>query len=271
MTIAEPAPMLRPLRDSGIVAYRNMLTIVRVPTLLVTATVQPLMFVLLFAYVFGASLGGGAYREFLLAGIFTQTVAFNAAFTTVGLASDLQKGIVDRFRSLPMSRAGVLFGRTLSDLLVSVASLAVMAVCGYVVGWRINGSIADAVLAFSVILLFAFAVSWIGAYTGLVSRSVEVAQSAGLIWLFPATFISSAFISAQTLPGPLRVIAEWNPITAVSASARDLFDNSAPPTFPQPTGWAAQHATGYAIACSLVILAIFVPLALLQYRRVSSR
>lgn len=162
-------PRARIIRDSAIVAYRNLLTILRVPTLLVTATIQPLMFVFLFAYIFGASLGGGQYREFLLAGIFTQTVAFNAAFTTVGLAGDLHKGIIDRMRTLPMSRLAVLMGRTLSDLVVNILSLAVMVGCGYTVGWRINGGIADAALAFGVILLFAFAMSWVGALTGLLA------------------------------------------------------------------------------------------------------
>ncbi len=261
---------VRVFRDSAIIAYRNLLTILRVPTLLVTATVQPLMFVFLFAYIFGASLGGGQYREFLLAGIFTQTVAFNAAFTTVGLANDLQKGIIDRMRTLPMSRMAVLMGRTLSDTMVNVVALAVMVACGYLVGWRINGSPADAALGFAIILLFAFAMSWVGALTGLIAPNVEVAQSAGLIWLFPVTFISSAFISAETLPGPLRSIAEWNPITAVSASGRKLFANSSPPTFAAPHGWPVDHCVEYAVACSVAILMVAVPLALLQYRKVAS-
>ncbi|MCP2321142.1 ABC-2 type transport system permease protein [Nocardia amikacinitolerans] len=263
-------PKLRIFRDSAIVAWRNLLTILRVPTLLVTATIQPLMFVFLFAYIFGASLGGSQYREFLLAGIFAQTVAFNAAFTTVGLAGDLHKGIIDRMRTLPMSRLAVLMGRTLSDLAVNILSLVVMVVCGYIVGWRINGGIADAALAFGIILLFAFAMSWVGAVTGLFSPTVEVAQSAGLIWLFPLSFISSAFISAETLPGPLRTIAEWNPITAVSASGRKLFENDSPPSFVPPSGWAAEHCIEYAIICSVAILAVAMPLALLRYRKVAS-
>ncbi|WP_436973844.1 ABC transporter permease [Nocardia asteroides] len=267
---AEAPPRARFIRDSAIVAHRNLLTILRVPTLLVTATVQPLMFVFLFAYIFGASLGGDQYREFLLAGIFTQTVAFNAAFTTVGLAGDLQKGIIDRMRTLPMSRFAVLMGRTLSDLVVNVLSLGVMVICGYIVGWRIHGSVADAALAFAIILLFAFAMSWVGALTGLISPTVEVAQSAGLIWMFPLSFISSAFISAETLPGPLRTIAEWNPITAVSAAGRKLFDNDAPPSFAPATGWAADNCVLYAVICSVVILAVAMPAALLQYRKVAS-
>ncbi|WP_435826286.1 ABC transporter permease [Nocardia asteroides] len=269
-TAAEAPPRARFIRDSAIVAHRNLLTILRVPTLLVTATVQPLMFVFLFAYIFGASLGGDQYREFLLAGIFTQTVAFNAAFTTVGLAGDLQKGIIDRMRTLPMSRLAVLMGRTLSDLVVNVLSLGVMVICGYIVGWRIHGSVADAALAFAIILLFAFAMSWVGALTGLISPTVEVAQSAGLIWMFPLSFISSAFISAETLPGPLRTIAEWNPITAVSAAGRKLFDNDAPPSFAPATGWAADNCVLYAVICSVVILAVAMPAALLQYRKVAS-
>ncbi|MBT0566565.1 ABC transporter permease [Williamsia sp. CHRR-6] len=259
------------LNDSIVMVGRNLTTIKRVPTLLATATLQPLMFVFLFAYVFGATFGGGAYREYLMAGIFTQTVAFNAAFTTVGLASDLQEGIVDRLRSLPMSRMAVILGRTASDLVLSVISVFVMSICGLIVGWRIRGSFLDALLAYAIILLFGFAMSWTGAWVGLLSKNVEVAQSFGFAWLFPVTFLSSAFVSAQSLPGPLKPIAEWNPVTAVATSCRELFGNKAPALFPTPTGWVAEHATLYSIVSSLVILAIFVPLATLQYRKVASR
>ncbi|WP_084435879.1 ABC transporter permease [Aldersonia kunmingensis] len=253
-------------RDGAIVAERNLLTIRRVPTLLVGATVQPLMFVFLFAYVFGATLGGDAYREFLMAGIFTQTVVFNAAFTTVGLAGDLQKGIVDRFRSLPMSRLAVVSGRTVSDLVVNVVSVAVMVICGLIIGWRIRGSLLDAVTAFALIGLFAFAMSWVGALTGLAARNVEAAQSIGFLWMFPLTFISAAFISAWSLPEPLRTIAEWNPVTAVATAARQLFGNEAPPGFPEPTGWVADNAVAYAAMTSVAIILIFAPLSLWRYR-----
>lgn len=257
--------------DSSVMAGRNLLTIRRVPTLLVSATVQPFMFVFLFAYVFGATLGGASYREFLMAGIFTQTVVFNSAFTTVGLAGDLQSGLVDRLRTLPMWSLAVVLGRTLSDLVVSIVSVAVMAITGLVIGWRIRGSFADALLALGLILLLAFAMSWVGAFTGLMARNVEVAQSVGFVWMFPATFLSSAFISAQSLPGPLKAIAEWNPITAVATAARDLLGNSAPPDFPQATGWVADHAVGYSLITSLAILLVFVPLSLWRYRTVASR
>ncbi|WP_124711561.1 ABC transporter permease [Gordonia insulae] len=255
------------LTDTAVIVERNLLTVKRIPTLLVSATIQPLMFVFLFAYVFGATFGGGSYREFLMAGIFTQTVVFNAAFTTVGLANDMSEGIIDRLRSLPMSRLGVIAGRVSSDMLLGVIGLGVMVACGLAIGWRVRGSALDAAIAFGVILLFALAMAWVGAVTGLAAPNVEVAQSIGFLWMFPVTFLSSAFISAQSLPGFLRPIAEWNPVTAVATACRQKFGNASPPDFPPPTGWVADHAVGYSIGCSLAILAICIPLSLILYRR----
>ncbi|WP_236791526.1 ABC transporter permease [Amycolatopsis sp. GM8] len=258
--------------DGGVITWRNLMNVRRNPDWLMAATLQPIMFVLLFAYVFGNAIGGdaggGAYREFLIAGIFAQTVAFNSAFTVIGFANDLQKGIIDRFRSLPMSRLAVVFGRTTSDLVVSVVALIVMSLCGLIVGWRIRGSFLDAVLGYLVMLMFAWALSWVGALIGLTARSVEVAQSAGLIWMFPLSFISAAFVPLDKLPGVLRVIAEWNPFTAVINATRDLFGNrwGAP-----QTGWPAEHAALYAVLCCVAIIAIFAPLATLKYRRVASK
>ncbi|SFS86223.1 ABC transporter permease [Saccharopolyspora flava] len=259
------------LRDSNVVAWRNLMNIKRNPDLLLAGTAQPIMFVLMFAYVFGGSLGGGAYREFLIAGIFVQTVAFNSAFTVIGLANDLQKGMMDRFRSLPMSRVAVLLGRTGSDLLVSVLTVVIMSLCGLIVGWRIRGSLLDAALAFGLLLLFSFAMSWVGAFIGLVARSVEVAQSAGLLWMFPVTFVSSAFVPAESMPGPLRGFAEWNPITVYADALRELFGNPLRVTGPPPDSWPAQHAVLYSVVSALVILAVFIPLAVARYRRVASR
>jgi ABC-2 type transport system permease protein len=264
-------PLWRALRDSATVTWRNLLNVRRNPEWLMAATVQPIMFVLLFAYVFGGSLGGGAYREFLMAGIYTQTVAFNSAFTTIGMANDLQKGIIDRFRSLPMSRVAVILGRTSSDLSINALGLLVMSLCGLLVGWRVHGTFLGAVGGYALLLLFAFAMSWIGALVGLVARSVEVAQSAGFIWMFPVTFISSAFISAENLPGPLRAFANWNPITTVADACRKLFGNANPPSLPPSTGWAADHAALYSVGASVLIIAIFLPLAVARYRRVASR
>jgi ABC transporter DrrB family efflux protein len=260
------------ISDGGIVTWRNLMNVRRNPDWLMAATLQPIMFVLLFAYVFGNAIGGeaggAAYREFLIAGIFAQTVAFNSAFTVIGFANDLQKGIIDRFRSLPMSRIAVVLGRTTSDLVVSVVALVVMSACGLLVGWRIRGSFWDALLGYLVMLMFAWALSWVGALIGLAARSVEVAQSAGLIWMFPLSFISSAFVPTDTLPAFLKAIADWNPFTAVINATRDLFGNR---FGTPPTGWPAENAALYAILCCLAIIAIFAPLATARYRRVASK
>ncbi|TNC26890.1 ABC transporter permease [Amycolatopsis alkalitolerans] len=260
------------LSDGGVITWRNLMNVRRNPDWLMAATLQPIMFVLLFAYVFGNAIGGdaggAAYREFLIAGIFAQTVAFNSAFTVIGFANDLQKGIIDRFRSLPMSRLAVVLGRTTSDLVVSVVALIVMSLCGLIVGWRIRGSFADAVLGYLVMLMFAWALSWVGALIGLTARSVEVAQSAGLIWMFPLSFVSSAFVPLDKLPGALRAIAEWNPFTAVINATRELFGNR----FGAPqAGWPAEHAALYSVLCCVAIIAIFAPLATARYRRVASK
>lgn len=260
------------LSDGGVITWRNLMNVRRNPDWLMAATLQPIMFVLLFAYVFGDAIGGdaggGAYREFLIAGVFAQTMAFNSAFTVIGFANDLQKGIIDRFRSLPMSRLAVILGRTTSDLMVSIVALVVMSLCGLIVGWRIRGSVLDAVLGYLVMLMFAWALSWVGALIGLAARSVEVAQSAGLIWIFPLSFISTAFVPLDKLPGFLKVIAEWNPFTAVINATRDLFGNNFGAA---PTGWPAENAPLYATLCCVVIIAIFAPLATARYRRVASK
>ncbi|MFB7704687.1 ABC transporter permease [Streptomyces niveus] len=204
----------------------------RAPGSVIAALVQPVMFVLLLAYVVGGSLGGADNRTFLMGGIFAQAVTFNAAFTALGLANDMDKGIVDRFRSLPVPRMAVILGRTLSDLAMSVVTLVVTSLGGLLVGWRIGTSLPEAALAYFLILLFAFAVSWVGAAIGLMARSVEVAQSAGLIWLFPVTFVSSAFVSTATMPGPLRTVAEWNRVSATATAVRQLFGNPPPAGIP---------------------------------------
>ncbi|MCU1684621.1 MAG: transporter permease protein [Amycolatopsis sp.] len=264
--------ILKGFSDGGVITWRNLKNVQRNPDWLMAATIQPIMFVLLFAYVFGNAIGGAsggaAYREFLIAGIFAQTVAFNSAFTVIGFANDLQKGIIDRFRSLPISRLAVILGRTTSDLLISVVALIVMSLCGLIVGWRIRGSFLDAVLGYLVMLMFAWALSWVGALIGLLARSVEVAQSAGLIWMFPLSFISSAFVPSDKLPPFLKAIADWNPFTAVINAARELFGNKFGAA---PTGWPAEHAALYSVLCCVAIIAIFAPLATARYKRVASR
>lgn len=258
-------------RDSSVIAWRNLLTVRRTPGALITGVVQPIIFVVLLAYVFGGSLGGAPYREFLIGGILAQTLTFNSSFTAVYLAKDLQLGLIDRFRSLPMSRVAVILGRTSSDLVTSLISIAVTMLCGLLIGWRIDTGLGPALVAVLLLLLFTFAMSWIGAVIALTARSVEVAQSLGLVWLFPVTFISGAFVSISTLPAPLQTIAAWNPITAVATSVRDLFGNQPPQGFVTASGWAAEHAPLYAVLSCLAIIAVFAPIAILQYRRIGRR
>ena len=260
------------LSDGWVVAKRNLTKIRRIPDLLIFSTLQPIMFVLLFRYVFGGAIPvqGVNYAEYLMAGIFTQTVAFGASITSIGLADDLQKGIIDRFRSLPMSRAAVLIGRTTSDLLNNVFVVVVMSLCGLLVGWRVHTDPGQVLLGYLVLFLFGYAMSWISAVIGLSVRSVEVAQSAGFIWVFPLTFLSNAFIPTDSLPKVLRPVADWNPISSVILALRDLWGN-APAGGARGSGFPAHHPLLLAICWAVAILIVFVPLSVRAYRRAASR
>ena len=260
------------LGDGAVVAKRNLIKIKRIPELLVFTTLQPIMFILLFAYVIGSAVDTGAvdYREFLIAGIFTQTVVFGATLTGAGLAEDIQKGIIDRFRSLPMSRTAVLVGRTTSDVLNNVLVITVMSLTGLLIGWRIRTSFLEAVGGFLLLLLFAYAVSWIMAWVGLIVPSVEVVQSASFIVIFPITFIANTFVPSAGLPGPLRAFAEWNPVSSVTQAARELFGNVGPST-PVPEVWSLQNPVLYTLLWVAIILAVFVPLSVRAYTSAASR
>lgn len=259
------------LRDGRVIARRNMLGVRRTPGALVTGVAQPVIFVMILGFVFAEALGGDNYRQFLIGGILAQTLTFNSSFTAVYLAKDLQTGLIDRFRALPMSRVGVILGRTTSDLLTNVISIVVVIACGLVIGWRVESDVVSVLLTSGLLLLYAFATSWIGAFIALTARSVEVAQSLGLLWLFPVCFISGAFVSADMLPGPLRVVAEWNPVTAVATAVRDGFGNQPPASFEVAQGWPAENALLYATLCCVGIIAIFAPIAVAQYRSISKR
>ncbi|MGK8554519.1 ABC transporter permease [Nocardia amamiensis] len=260
--------------DSVTIAKRNVIKIKRVPDVLIFSTLSPIMFVLLFAYVFGAAIDvpglSGGYREFLIAGIFAQTVVFGATFTGAGLAEDMQKGIIDRFRSLPMASSAVLVGRTISDVVINVVSLTVMSLTGLVVGWRIRGSFLDAVLAYVLLLLFAYAVSWIMAVVGLLVRAPEVFNNASFMVIFPLTFIANTFVPSDKLPTVLRVIAEWNPVSSLTQATRDLFGNTSPQAT-TPDAWSLQHPVLTSLIWVVVIMVVFVPLALRQYKKAVSR
>jgi ABC-2 type transport system permease protein len=258
--------------DGFAVAQRNLIKIKRVPELLIWVLMSPIMFVLLFAYVFGGSIQveGLNYREFLMAGIFAQTVVFGATYTGAGLAEDMQKGIIDRFRSLPMSRSAVLVGRTSSDIIYNLLSITIMALTGLLVGWRIRTSVWEALAGFGLLLLFSYAFSWVMASVGLMVPSPEVVNNASFMFIMPLTFISNAFVPSENLPTPLRIFAEWNPVSAVTQAARNLFGNTNP-LAPVSEAWSMQNPELYTLIWVGVILAIFVPFSVRLYKKAASK
>ena len=258
------------LRDGLIITERNLRRIPRIPELAIFAILQSVMFVLLFAFVFGGAIplpGGGSYREYLLPGIFAQTIAFAAATTAVGMTDDLHKGILDRFRSLPMARSAVVSGRTISDVVYNAAILIVLMATGLLVEWRVHTSVPEFLGGVGLLLLFAFAMSWIGVWLGLMVPAVEVAQQVSFTTIFPLTFLSNAFVPTQTLPSLLQPIAEWNPVSALTAATRKLWGNPNP--FGNGTGFPAEHPVELTLIWVAVILLIFIPLAVRRYQRIS--
>jgi ABC transporter DrrB family efflux protein len=256
------------LADGVVVAKRNLIRTKRLPDVLVWTTMSPIMFVLLFSYIFGGSIDipGTNYREFLIAGIFAQNIIFGATFTGTALADDMQKGVIDRFRSLPMARSAVLFGRTAGDLVNNAIAVTVMSITGLVVGWRIRTSVFEAIGGFLLLLLFAYAVSWIMAWVGLKVRTPEVVNNASFMFVFPMTFIANTFVPSQNLPSVLRTIAEWNPVSALAHAAREAFGNSVP-YLANSDAWSIQHPVLYVLMWTAAILAVFVPLTVRSYVR----
>jgi ABC transporter DrrB family efflux protein len=261
------------LADGATVARRNLIKIRRVPDLLVFSTISPIMFILLFAYVLGSAIPpppGVGYREFLIPGIFAQTVIFGATITGAGLADDIQKGIVDRFRSLPMSRSAVLVGRTTSDLMNNVLVIVIMSLTGLVVGWRIRTSATDAIAGFLLLLAFAYAMSWIMALVGLIVPTPEVVNNASFVVIFPLTFVANTFVPTNNFPSVLRTIANWNPVSAVTQAARQLFGNTGTAPLPR-SPWPLHHPVIYTLLWVVAVLIVFVPLCVRQYKRAASR
>ena len=261
------------LSDSAVITKRNLIKVKRVPDLIVFATLSPIMFVLLFRYVFGGAINLPPdinYAEFLLPGIFAQTVVFGSTVTGASIAEDLQKGLIDRFRSLPMSRSSVLIGRTVADLGLNAISIAVMALTGLVVGWRINSSVGEAIGGFLILLMFAFSISWLMAMVGLLVRTPEVVNNASFIVIFPLTFVANTFVPLETFPAVLRTFAEWNPVSAVVQAARELFGNTSE-IVPVPDVWSLQNPVLYTVIWTGIFLAAFVPLAVRMYQRTASR
>ncbi|WP_031076548.1 ABC transporter permease [Streptomyces sp. NRRL WC-3742] len=256
--------------DSWVVAKRNLRRMTRIPEIVIFGLMQPVMFVLLFSYVMGgairipgASSSSHTYIQFLMAGIFAQTVTFAVAGASAGIAEDMTKGLVDRFRSLPMARSAVLAGRTLADLCQTAFTLVVLALVALLVGWRIHDGVPKALGAFGLLLLLGYAFSWIGALIGLSVRSPEAATSAGLIWLFPLTFVSNAFVPVSSMPGWLQAVAYWNPFSATVQACRELFGNQVGPA---DSAWPMQHAVLVSVLWSVVITAVFSWLSVRKYR-----
>jgi ABC-2 type transport system permease protein len=259
------------IADGAVVAKRNLIKIRRVPEILIWTTMSPIMFVVLFAYVFGSNIPipGVSYREYLMGGIFVQTVVFGATFTGAGLAEDMTKGIIDRFRSLPMARSAVLVGRTGSDIFYNTTSITLMSLTGLVVGWRIRTGVVEAIGGFLLLLLFSYAISWIMAYVGLKVSGVEVVNNASFMFIMPMTFISNAFVRSELMPGPLQTFAEWNPVSSAAQAAREAFGNTG--TAAVPDAWSLENPVAYTLLWVGIILAIFVPLAIRQYNKSATR
>src|SRR5207244_11015969 len=230
--------------------------------------IQPIIFMLLFRYVFGGEIQvpGGQYVNFLMPGIFVQTVAFGGVTTAIGLAQDMQRGIIDRFRSLPMSSCAVLTGRTIADLARNLFTVIIMLTVGFLVGFRPGGTLFEFLLGILLLLGVSFAFSWISAFIGLLVRSVEAAQSGGFIWLFPLTFASSAFVPVATMPGWLQAFARHNPISVLADALRGLFHVN-----PALTTGHIRWALIQSVAWIAGILIVFVPLSVIRYRRTTAR
>ena len=259
-----------PIHDAWVIARRGLWHMRRHPEALADATFQPVMFVLLFAYVFGGAIAvpeGRSYREFLMGGVFAQTIVFGASFgVAIGLATDRSNGAMNRFRSLPMAPGAVIGGHAVAHLLKTLLPMLLMSLCGLVIGWRVRGGVLDAAAAYGLLVLFAFAMIWIGVLLGSLLASPEAVQGVAFVAIFPLTFVASTFVPSQTLPGFLRTLAEWNPVTALANSLRTLFDNPhAVPTASDP--WSLRHPVAYTLLCSAAIVVVCAPLAVHRFQR----
>jgi ABC-2 type transport system permease protein len=256
------------LRDVGVLTWRNLVHIKREPLQLSDVTVQPVLFTLLFVYVFGAGVvlpDGGTYKDYAIAGLLAMNLTTSAMGTAVGLSSDLGSGVIDRFRTLSMWRPAVLVGRSLADVLTAAICAAFVAATGLVIGWRPDAGAASIAAGFAIFLLFSYAVSWGCACLGMVSKSPESAQGVGLVILFPLAIVSNALVPTERMPSVLRTLADWNPVSAVTSASRKLLGN------PNPSAsihaWPMQHPLLAALLWSLALIAVFAPLASHLYRR----
>ena len=260
------------IKDSLVITKRQLLQLARVPEVLIFSTIQPVMFVLLFRYVFGGSIETGqpgGYVQLLMPGIFVQTVAFTLAATASGLAEDMKKGGIDRVRSLPISRSALIVGRTLGDSLLNIVVLAVMGMAGYLVGWRPTSGLLNVILAFLFLLFFGYALSWVGIYIGLSARDARVVQNVSFLVTFPLTFLSNAFAPTTGMPRPLQYVAEWNPVSTMVAACRQLFglENQ----FGATAGsFPSENPLTMSFIYMGLIMIVFVPMSVKKYKNASN-
>jgi ABC-2 type transport system permease protein len=263
---------VRNLNDIFIITRRQILLLVRVPEVLIFSTIQPVMFVLLFRFVFGGSIDTGqpgGYVQLLMPGIFVQTVAFTLAGTASGLAEDMKKGLIDRFRSLPISRTALIIGRTLGDSLLNIVVLTVMGITGYLVGWRPTGGVGNMMLGFLFLLLFGYALSWVGVLVGLSAKDARVVQNVSFIVTFPLTFLSNAFAPTTGMPRALQYFAEWNPVSTMVAGCRSLFGLET--EFGATAGsFPSENPLLTSLIYMVVLMAIFIPLSARKYARAAN-
>ncbi|MBO9041777.1 ABC transporter permease [Curtobacterium flaccumfaciens] len=271
LPVVVSSPLAVWVEDGWTVTKRNLIKLKRSPDMLVFAVLQPIMFVLLFSQVYGGAIQvqGTDYTQFLMAGIFAQTVVFGATFSGSAMAQDLKEGLIDRFRTLPMSASAVLVGRTNSDLVLNSISMAIMMLTGLAVGWRVNSSPLEFLAGIALLLLFSYAFSWVMALLGMSVKTPEVINNASFMILFPLTFISNAFVPSDTLPLVLRVFAEWNPVSSLVQAARELFGNVG--SAPVPDIWTMQHPVLTVLIGIAVMLVVFVPWAVNKYTRISAK
>ncbi|RAV33663.1 ABC transporter [Corynebacterium heidelbergense] len=256
------------LSDVRAITIRNLIRLKRNPDVITWGVLQPVMFVLLFSQVFGGAIQvpGADYTKFLMAGIFTQTVVFGSTFSGSFMAEDKKKGLLDRFKTLPIANSAVLVARTVADLVLNTLTLLVMVATGFLVGWRFEAGVGRFLAGILLLLAFSWAFSWVLVLLGLIVKSPEALNSAGFMVLFPLTFLSNAFVPAETMPTVLRVFAEWNPVSALVQASRELFGNTG--GAPAPNTWAMQHPVLGVFAGIVLMTAIFAPLAVRRYARI---
>ena len=258
-------------QDTMIITQRQLRLLTRVPEVLIFSTIQPIMFVLLFRYVFGGSIDSGqpgGYVQLLMPGIFVQTVAFTLAGTAAGLAEDMKKGLIDRFRSLPISQSALVLGRTLGDSLLNIVVLTAMGITGLLVGWRPSGGLLNTALGFLFLLGFGYALSWVGIFVGLSAKDARVVQNVSFLVTFPLTFLSNAFAPTTGMPRALQYFAEWNPVSSMVAACRQLFglENQFGAT---ANSWPSQNPLATSLIYMALLMPIFIPLSVRKYKRVS--